>query len=135
MSYVFLLHGLGRTSRSMRMLTEFLTKNGYEAKSLNYSSTRYSVESLVDQLIPQIANECPDKSKTVHFVGHSLGAILIHNILQKYRPINLGRIVALGPPYHGSAIIDHLGKYWLYRKIHGPAALQLGTKKRVFAIK
>ncbi len=64
---------------------------------------------------------------TLHFVGHSLGAILSHFFIKKYRPHNLGRVVALGPPYHGSEIIDHLGKYRWYQKLHGPAALELST--------
>ena len=40
---------------------------------------------------------------------------------------DLGRVVMLGPPNHGSEITDELKELWLYEALNGPAGMQLGT--------
>lgn len=101
---------------------------GYCVHNFDYPSTRYPIEELVEQLAPKIALIRTDLSRPLHFVGLSMGSLITHLYIKKYRPPNLGRVVALGPPYHGSAIIDHLGKYRWYQRMHGPAALELTTE-------
>src|SRR5205823_12713347 len=49
----------------------------------------------------------------VHYVGYSLGALLIRAYLQQTRPPNLGRAVMIGPPNHGSEVVDSIGGMWL----------------------
>ena len=128
-SDVVLLHGLARSFREMSKLAQHLKKTGYRVHNLDYRSTRDSIESLSEQIAARIADFRKDSTQPLHFVGHSMGSIITHWYIQNYRPENLGRVVALGPPFRGSEIIDHLGKHQWYRWIHGPAALELATGK------
>ena len=125
-STVILIHGLGRTSQIMAKMADYLQSQGYRVHNIDYPSTRYTIEELTDQLAQQIAQR-QVVAQPLHFVANSMGALILHCYIKQYRPENLGRVVALGPPYHGSVIIDHLGKYRWYQKLHGPAALQLTT--------
>ncbi len=42
--HVILLHGMGRTKRSMGKLERYLKKNGYQTYNSGYPSTRKSIE-------------------------------------------------------------------------------------------
>lgn len=125
---VILIHGLGRTARIMDKMADYLTSEGYQVYNLDYPSTQYSINTLVDHIAAQIVQCRTDPSRQLNMIAMSLGSILIHLYIQKYRPEQLGRVVALGPPYHGSEIVDHLKKYTWYQKIYGPAGLELTTE-------
>jgi hypothetical protein len=128
---VFLVHGLGRTEHSMGVMKRHLKKEGYKVISVSYDSRTLSVDEAVAELRIAVSNElnsvsAPDK---IHFVTHSLGGILTRKILESDAPQQLGRVVMLSPPNHGSELPDKLGKIPLYKKVTGPAGMELGTEK------
>jgi pimeloyl-ACP methyl ester carboxylesterase len=123
---VVLLHGLGRTDRSMRPLEERLTQSGFQVYNFRYASTDQAPEALVDDL-GQRVEDCCTEAPALHFVGHSLGGILIRAYLAKELPPNVGRVVLLAPPNHGSELVDALGESAAFRWALGPSAQQLGT--------
>lgn len=47
--------------------------------------------------------------------------------LAETRPENLGRLVMLSPPNRGTAVVDKLKEWWLFKWINGPAGQQLST--------
>jgi len=125
--YVILLHGLGRTSKSMQPLEKYLAEKKYLVINIDYKSHDCKAEQLVAQIHLQIKKECKDDKVNVHFVTHSLGGIIVRYYLKHYTLSNLGRVVMLSPPNQGSELVDKLGEYPLFLKTMGPASLQLGT--------
>lgn len=125
--YVILLHGLGRTSRSMRPLEKHLKKHGYCVINIGYPSRKFSIEKLANYIQSEIQMKCTDKAANIHFVTHSLGGIILRYYLQNNQLERLGRVVMLSPPNKGSEIIDRMEKYFFFSMIMGPASLQLGT--------
>ena len=127
MDYVVLLHGISRTQRVMRNMAQYLEDKGYAVYNDHYKSTSFVIETLVDHIYERVKLNCPDSQKTIHFVGHSMGAIIIRCLIAKYRPQPLGRVVMLAPPNHGSHLVDFMKRFSFYRRLYGPAGQQLGT--------
>lgn len=123
---VVLLHGLLRSDRAMRPLEKHLSGVGFQVHNLHYPSTDLAPDELVANLHAQISACCAD-SPRLHFVTHSLGGILVRAYLADHSPSNLGRVVMLAPPNHGSELADLISDSKLFRSALGPTAVQLGT--------
>lgn len=124
---VILLHGLGRTNRSMSALENKFTKSNFKAYNIPYPSLQLPLEKLVDYLHQRLTNIDVSKYKKVHFVSHSMGGILVRFYLKENVIKNLGRVVMISPPNQGSELADFLKGSKILHSLVGPAALQLGT--------
>jgi pimeloyl-ACP methyl ester carboxylesterase len=121
---VVLVHGLYRSERSMQPLASRLAAAGYTVHNLRYASTQGTPDELEAALEAQVASCCADAAQ-VHFVTHSLGGILVRAMLARHAPDNLGRVVMLAPPNHGSEFVDWLGSSFAFAL--GPTGRELGT--------
>ncbi len=128
-----ILHGIARTHRSMSRFEKMLKKQGYHVLNQGYDSTRFQIQELVDKINKPISAFNTDKTRKIHFVGYSMGGLLIRGFLKKYRPSNLGRVVQVAPPNHGSEVADFLKNFFLFKWIFGPAGQQLGVHSDGFA--
>lgn len=130
---VVLVHGLARTLHSMDDIQDRLTAAGYHTVNLGYPSTEKTIEELVADYFPGALQKCQQfQPSTIHFVTHSLGGIILRSVLQGYRPENMGRVVMLSPPNHGSEAADRLKDRWFYKWFNGPAGQQLTTDEASF---
>jgi triacylglycerol lipase len=128
--YVILLHGLGRTSLSMKRIEWTLQKQNYRVINVAYPSTRVSIQEAADVWLDKVLKtRVTDPTAKIHFVCHSLGGIVLRQYLTNHEIRNLGRVVMLAPPNHGSELADRLRNNCLYRLATGPAGQQLGTSE------
>jgi len=125
---VALLHGLGRTSRSMTPMEEHLTAAGYRVVNLGYPSRDEPPGVLVAHLRDELTDCCREAGRPIHFVTHSLGGILVRLLAEEPElPVEIGRVVMLSPPNQGSEIVDTLGDNPVAETVMGPTFERLGT--------
>lgn len=124
---VVLLHGLGLHALFMRRIAAFLKNDGYDVYNIDYPSRRDTVETMTAYLYDLLEGKRLGGYKSVHFIGHSLGGILVRNLLCRYRFHNQGKVIALAPPNKGSLLVDIFKRYAAVRWYFGPAFLELGS--------
>lgn len=103
METIVILHGLGRSSASMRYLSIRLERAGFSTLLLDYPSRGATLADLTVHLLPLL----PDTGR-LHFVGHSLGGILAKHLMLRLPTGRRGRIVQLGAPNFGSEIAEQM---------------------------
>jgi pimeloyl-ACP methyl ester carboxylesterase len=128
---VVLLHGLGRNNMAMWLLAQRLEDAGFHVERIGYGSLNASPREILEEVSSQIDDCCSSHCKTVHYVGHSLGGLLIRAYLQERRPDNLGRVALMGTPNQGTPIVDRFRDHW-WMKLLGPTTNALGTDGESF---
>ena len=123
---VVVLHGLNRTSRAMEKMAAALAQEGYTVLNCNYPSRTASIATLAEGVHQDITPYLAD-AEAVHFVTHSMGGIVLRQMLQEHPLPNMGRAVMLAPPNQGSELTDALGAWRVYRWVNGPSGDELGT--------
>ncbi|GLP95499.1 alpha/beta fold hydrolase [Paraferrimonas sedimenticola] len=124
---IVLAHGLGRGDKSMWMMRYRLEKSGYKVCRLDYRTIGVSVQQVLEQTRAQI-DACLTSHQRVHFVGHSMGGLVITSYLNHRQLVlpkgQLGEVVLVGTPSHGSEVADWLEGGWLMQLGGGaPASL------------
>ena len=123
---VVLLHGLGRSSKSMWVMARGLSHRGFRVVSIDYPSRKLPIEELAEH-VGYAVGRCCSGAKRVHFVTHSLGGVVLRAGRKRGQLENLGRVVMLAPPNQGSELVDILKDNALFKVATGPAGQELGT--------
>jgi pimeloyl-ACP methyl ester carboxylesterase len=104
---IVLVHGLWFGSWAMSRLARRLVKDGFTVRRINYRTTRGQLADHAARL-REFASQ--SNTKTQHFVGHSLGGLVILKMLSMYEDIAPGRVVFLGSPLRGSVVARKMEK-------------------------
>lgn len=125
---VVLLHGMARSSKSMKTMAKALRHAGYLVENVDYPSTSHDVDQLAELAVAEGLRRCQARiQKPVSFVTHSLGGILLRYYLQKHPQQAVDRVVMLGPPNQGSEVVDRLKNLPGFNAFNGPVGRRLGT--------
>ncbi len=126
--HVILLHGMGRTERSMKKFEKYFQQQGYKTLNSRYPSTKETIEKIASSHVSDAVGKCRKEGAIkIHVVTHSLGGIVVRQYLQTNSLPKGSRIVMLSPPNKGSELADFFKGFFLYEWLNGPAGNQLGT--------
>jgi pimeloyl-ACP methyl ester carboxylesterase len=124
---VVILHGIARTSAHMAPLADHLAAEGYDVLNLDYPSTEHPLEKLIETTREDVKERLAGTEETVHFVGYSMGGLVVRGMLNGWRPEALGRVVLLAVPNSGSEVATFLRGNVLFDAYFGPAGKQLAA--------
>ena len=113
---VVLVHGLWMPPWAMGLLARRLRQGGFSTAIFGYPSVRNSLAQNALQLsrfVERIA------APRVHFVGHSLGGLLVMHMLAEYPQPRAGRVLLAGSPYCGNAAASKLARRAWGRRLIG----------------
>lgn len=102
----------------MSCLRRRLRRCGYRCVCYSYPSTARTLAENAAQL-QEFSSRVP--GETLHFVGHSLGGLLILQWFKDYPAQRPGRIVTLGAPHQGSFAARRLAGVPIGRRLLGAA--------------
>lgn len=127
---VVILHGATGSYDDMVDLERALINEGYEVHNWDYPSTTLTIKECADHIVQHRLSPAFNASaKKTHFVGFSMGGLVVEKIIDDHSPKCLGRVVTLGTPYHGSDIADFMQNRVLnkayYTHAFGPAGPEL----------
>lgn len=106
---VILLHGLGAIRLVMSRLALILRRSGYDVSNWGYRSTWGSIDSHAKAFQDRFGQALYGGiGRRLHIVAHSMGGIVARRVIADRRPVNLERMVMLGPPNSGSHVARRL---------------------------
>jgi pimeloyl-ACP methyl ester carboxylesterase len=117
MQDVILTHGLWVPGLVMRPLAARLARAGFRCHIFSYLGALRPMEAHVERLARLARDVGP-----AHFVGHSLGGMLVLELLMRRAQIAVGRVVLLGTPACGSYAGRRIARHRLGRSIFGHSA-------------
>lgn len=126
---VVLLHGFANLPFSLWSLAHSLRQAGYATFVPFYPSWRLSLAQIVDRLMKPVSQFAAQNDAPLHFVGHSMGGLIIRAMIERRHPDHLGRVVMLGTPNSGSEIADMLQRVRLAPIVMRNAAPALLTER------
>ncbi|MGB8841308.1 MAG: hypothetical protein WCC64_09550 [Aliidongia sp.] len=125
---VVLMHGLGRSRRSMRHIAAALETRGWAVANIDYPSLFRTVEAHAEQARGVAAVLVEDGAETVAFAGHSLGGLIGRSAMAREWPGQ--RAVFIGAPNRGTLVADwlsHVPGYDLVTGASGQALTHAGA--------
>ena len=120
-----LLHGLGRTRRSLARMDRALRRAGFTTARLDYPSTRLPIERHAAG-VAELLDHIPTPA-AISFATHSLGGLIVRQLLTYDAPWRsaVSRVVMIAPPNQGASLAHRLDKGGVLRGILGPCYGQI----------
>ncbi len=103
---VLLVHGFFRNHKDMAILKTYLSDLGQEVYAVNLPTSFQSLETIYTSFKKQLLEIDTTSYTKIHFVGHSMGGLIIRYYLSKHQVPKLGRCVFIGTPNQGTRLAD-----------------------------
>jgi pimeloyl-ACP methyl ester carboxylesterase len=115
---VVFVHGLFLNGAEFTLLRRRLAvRHGFQTHRFSYPTVSGSMDGAIARLSRFVERIDADQ---VHFVGHSLGGIVLCRYFQRANPARPGRVVLLGSPVTGSSSARAVARHAMLRRIIGP---------------
>nr|WP_314045022.1 alpha/beta hydrolase [uncultured Leptotrichia sp.] len=142
---VVFIHGIYGKLDDLSYIKGKMEEKGYAGISIQYPTTKEDIQGMVEKYInPEIDGELKKleqvnerrlnegKSKLkMNFVVHSLGSVVLRHKLKESKIDELGKVVFISPPSHGSSIADNVLSEAL-SPILGKAVRQIKVNEKSF---
>jgi len=104
---IVLVHGLWNRGWSMTAMARRLRANGHNVKVFSYPTRKHCLDAHADNLHAFLSD---NQAEELHLVGHSMGGLVILNLLNRFEGLPPGRVVLMGTPVKGASIVKRLEK-------------------------
>ena len=118
MAEIVLVHGLWNRGWMMAAMAKRLRTLGHQVRVFSYPTRAAKLDVHADELRGFIHE---NKTQELHLVGHSMGGLVILNMLSRYDDLTPGRVVLMGTPVKGSNVVRRLAKLPGQKYIFGKA--------------
>jgi pimeloyl-ACP methyl ester carboxylesterase len=131
-THVIFAHGLWLTGAESLFLRRRLQRDhGFDCHAFRYPTVSGSMKDIVERLERFVAEVAAQhRVKTLHFVGHSLGCLVLHRYFERNARELPGRVVFLGPPAVRSKAAQSVAQIaWAAPLIGRPVAEELFVER------
>lgn len=118
---VIVFHGIYGKAKTLNHITDTLEKEGYSGINIQYPTTEDTVEEItekyiapnIDSVVKTVEEENILRRKQglpeikINFIVHSMGTGILRYYLKTHKLNNLGKVVFISPPSHGSQLSDN----------------------------
>lgn len=133
---IFLVHGYNKSDSDMKFLKKSFEEMDYKINSdtlpLLFSSVEKCTEIFKEKVNYTINSDI--KYKKIHFIGHSMGGIIIRKFLENNKIENLGRCILIATPNRGMKLADFAEKKVrlfgrIFKPIHDTVSYRMKINK------
>lgn len=112
MAEIVLVHGLWNRGWSMAAVAKRLRARGHEVFVFSYPTRNDTLDGHADALHEFITGSRRDErgQRPLHLVGHSMGGLVILAMCARFDDLPPGRVVLMGTPVKGAAVVKKLEK-------------------------
>jgi len=116
---VILIHGFCRTHRDMLPLKQSLVSKGYRVITPDFPTFTGTLDDCSKKLAVEL-HKIDGTYDRIHFVGHSIGGLILRQFLSGNRVHRLGRCVLIATPNDGTELAAIVSRYfkplvWIFK--------------------
>ena len=118
---VIVFHGIYGKAKTLNHITDTLEKEGYSGINIQYPTTEDTVEEItekyiapnIESIVKTVEEENILRRKQglpeikINFIVHSMGTGILRYYLKTHKRNNLGKVIFISPPSHGSQLSDN----------------------------
>lgn len=111
---IYLVHGLSAPRWVMHPLARMLKKHGHSIKLIGYQSRKLTVSKAADAVWETLAPKL-DVDQPAVIITHSMGGLVMQQLLDRYKPKGIHCMIMIAPPNHGVELVTKFSKSFLTR--------------------